>query len=151
MEKILIIIFLLNLFAGCKINGEDMIKNSNVTLREGYINVSGGKVWFKIEGAEKKGIPLLVLHGGPGAPHDYLEPLSKLSDERPVIFYDQLGCGNSDRSSDTSLWNVPRFVEELSIVISELHISKVHILGQSWGSLLVADYYITKKPSGVSV
>lgn len=59
--------------------------------REGYIDVPGGKVWYREIGIERKGIPLLALHGGPGAPHDYLEPIEALGDERPVIFYDQLG------------------------------------------------------------
>ena len=118
--------------------------------REGYIQVAGGKVWYKITGADKKGVPLLVLHGGPGAPHDYLEPLEALADERPVIFYDQLGCGNSDKPSDKSLWTMERFVEELATVRKDLNLEKVHILGQSWGSMLAVDYMLEKKPEGVA-
>jgi len=61
-------------------------ENNSTTVIEGYIPVTGGNVWYKIVGANRKNIPLLVLHGGPGAPHDYLEPLEALSTERPVIF-----------------------------------------------------------------
>src|SRR2546421_539893 len=72
----------------------------------GYISVEGGNVWYSIVGAGKAGIPLLTLHGGPGYPHDYLKPLEQLSDERPVILYDQLGCGKSDRPPNRALWRV---------------------------------------------
>ncbi len=119
-------------------------------VREGFIEVRGGKVWYRIAGVHQKGTPLLVLHGGPGAPHDYLEPLEPLSDERPVVFYDQLGCGNSDRPRDKSLWTVGRFVDELAQVREALRLDKVHILGQSWGALLAVDYLLTKKPGGVA-
>lgn len=120
------------------------------TVKEGYIQVTGGKVWYRIVGADKKGIPLLTLHGGPGAPHDYFEPLEALGDERPVIFYDQLGCGNSERPSDTALWTVERFVEELQQVRTALHLDKVHLLGGSWGTMLAVEYMLRKKPEGVA-
>lgn len=126
----------------------DKIKNSR-GLIGGYVSVTGGKVWYRIVGADNKAIPLLVLHGGPGAPHDYLEPLEALCDERPVIFYDQLGCGNSDKPDDISLWTVEHFVEELALIREALQLKKVHILGQSWGSMLAVDYMLTRKPAGV--
>ncbi len=116
---------------------------------EGFIDVTGGKVYYRIVGADKPGIPLLALHGGPGAAHDYLEPLEALADERPVIFYDQLGCGSSDRPGDTTLWTLERFVDELATIRKELGLKKVHIMGQSWGSMLAAEYMVTKKPAGV--
>lgn len=82
-------------------------------IQEGYIPVSGGRIWYRMVGSGSA-IPLLALHGGPGVPHDYLEPLAALADERPIIFYDQLGCGKSDRPDDSSLWRIPRFVENFS-------------------------------------
>lgn len=117
--------------------------------KDGFIDVVGGKVWFKIVGSGGKGIPLLVLHGGPGVPHDYLEPLEELADERSVIFYDQLGCGNSDKPDDPALWVLERFVEELSQVRVALQLDTVHILGQSWGSMLATAYMQDKRPKGV--
>ncbi|MCK9399465.1 MAG: proline iminopeptidase-family hydrolase [Bacteroidales bacterium] len=119
------------------------------SIKEGMINVTGGQVWYRIVGADKTGIPLLTLHGGPGAPHDYLETLEALADERPVIFYDQLGCGNSDKPSDSTLWNVARFVEELEQVRTALNLEKVHIMGQSWGTMLAVEYVLRKKPEGI--
>lgn len=130
-----------NTLVSCKNAGEDL----NPSIREGMIQVSGGKVWYRIVGADKKGIPLIALHGGPGAPHDYLESLEALADERPVIFYDQLGCGNSDRPSDTSLWNISRFEEELQQVRDALNLNEVHILGASWGTMLGVQYALSGK------
>lgn len=121
----------------------------NARVIEGYIPVTGGSIWYKIVGANRKNIPLLVLHGGPGAPHDYLESLEALSDERPVIFYDQLGCGNSDRPGDLSLWTIERFVNELEQVRTYLELDKMHLLGQSWGTMLAVDYMLAKKPKDV--
>ena len=119
---------------------------TNLT-REGHISVPGGRVWYKIVGSGDT-IPLLVLHGGPSFPHNYLKPLESLSDERPVVFYDQLGCGNSDRPEDPNLWHTERFVEELAKVRQSLNLEQVHILGHSWGSMLAIDYALTK-PEGI--
>ena len=118
-------------------------------VREGMIAVPGGNVYYRVFGADKPGIPLLVVHGGPGAPHNYLLVLQALADERPVVFYDQLGCGKSERPSDTTLWNIPRFVEELSAVREFLKLDSVHLLGQSWGTMLAVSYLLQKHPGGV--
>ena len=116
---------------------------------EGNIEVKGGKIWYQIAGPKSRGIPLLTIHGGPGAPHNYLRPLIAFKQERPVIFYDQLGCGNSERPSDLSLWTIERFVDELEQIRNELKLDKVHILGQSWGTMLALEYYLNKNPKGV--
>ncbi|MFE4570765.1 proline iminopeptidase-family hydrolase [Paenibacillus chitinolyticus] len=116
---------------------------------EGYIEVPGGKVWYSLAG-EGGGTPLLVLHGGPGNTHDPLKAaLHVLGDQRPVIFYDQLGGGNSDRPEDASLWHTERFIDELACVREALGLDEVHILGHSWGTMLAASYLIERKPTGV--
>lgn len=117
----------------------------NVT--EGFIPVTGGNVWYRISG-DGPGIPLLILHGGPGSKSSDNDPLRQLGTERPVIHYDQLGCGKSDRPTDTKLWTVERYVEELEQVITALKLEEVHILGHSWGTMLAASY-LAKKPKGV--
>jgi proline iminopeptidase len=111
---------------------------------EGYIDVSGGRVWYRSVG--KGGVPLLCLHGGPGFTHYYLEPLEDLADRRRVIFYDQLGCGRSDRPSDMSLWTVSRFVEELVTVRAALHLDRLHLFGSSWGGMLAMQYVLDHQP-----
>lgn len=115
---------------------------------EGFADVPGGRVRYHISGAEESGIPLLVLHGGPGCTSDYLEPLAALGG-RPVVFYDQLGCGDSDRPDDSSLWTLERYVEELAAVREALGLDCVHILGQSWGTMLAVEYMLTHRPDGV--
>ncbi|KIL34393.1 proline iminopeptidase [Cohnella kolymensis] len=116
---------------------------------EGYIDVPGGRVWY-IRVGEGGKTPLLVLHGGPGNTHDPLRSvLDVLADERPVIFYDQLGSGNSDRPDDPSLWRTERFVDELVRVREALDLKEVHLLGHSWGTMFAASYLINREHSGV--
>ena len=113
---------------------------------EGHVEVPGGRVWYRIAGADQPGTPLLCLHGGPGMPHDYLEPLEDLAVSRPVIFYDQLGCGKSDRPADESLWTFGRFVEELAVVRAALGLERPHLFGNSWGGWLALQYTIDRRP-----
>lgn len=120
-----------------------------ITVKEGYIPVADGRVWYRITGADRSTVPLLCLHGGPGAPHDYLETMEGFSTVRPVIFYDQMGCGNSKRPGDPDHWTIQSFVDELEQVRNALGLPRVHILGQSWGTILSFEYMIRKKPAGV--
>lgn len=114
---------------------------------EGMISVERRyQIWYRRVG--NGGIPLLTLHGGPGAGHDYLEPLEGLATERPIIFYDQLGCGNSDQPDDRSLWRIERFVAEVDTVRQALGLAQIHLLGQSWGGWLAIEYMLTH-PAGV--
>jgi proline-specific peptidase len=111
---------------------------------EGFVDVPGGRVWYRSAGAGR--VPLLVLHGGPGAGHDYLEPIGRLASERPVVFYDQLGCGRSDRPDDPGLWRIERFVDELARVRKALGLSRIHLFGHSWGGFLAIEYLLGKPP-----
>jgi len=115
--------------------------------RQGMIDVPGGRVWYRIVGSGHR-TPLLVLHGGPGAPSYYLKPLAALGNDRPVVFYDQLGAGHSDQPNDTTLWRIDRFVAELARVREALGLKEVHLYGTSWGTMLATDYMLTH-PSGV--
>lgn len=126
-------------FAGCGSKG--------LSPRSGMVEVPGGKVWYQIVGSGAK-TPLLVLHGGPGIPSDYLRNLDGVAADRPVIFYDQLGCGRSPAPDDTALWTITRFVRELEGVRAELGLRRVHLLGHSWGTILALEYLKTH-PDGV--
>ena len=117
-------------------------------IREGHISVPGGEVWYKIVGSGSA-TPLLTLHGGPGAGHDYLEPLETLAADRPVVFFDQLGCGKSDKPDDASLWRIERFVEEVAAVREALDLERVHLFGQSWGGWLAIEYMMSE-PAGIA-
>jgi proline-specific peptidase len=114
----------------------------------GHIPVTGGNVWYRRSGGGER-LPLLLLHGGPGAASYYMEPLAeRLAAHRPVVVYDQLGCGRSDRPEDTSLWTVDRSVQELEQVRAALGLDRCHLLGQSWGGWLAIDY-MARQPEGI--
>lgn len=108
---------------------------------------SGHRLWCRIVG-KGDAVPLLTLHGGPGAGHDYLEPLEALASERPVIFYDQLGCGRSDKPDAIPMWTIERFADEIDEVRAALGLERVHVLGQSWGGWLGIEY-LTRQPRGL--
>ena len=104
-----------------------------VQVKEGTVPFRGHDVWYRIVGVEEQPmqLPLVCLAGGPGAPWDYLSPLEALSADRRVVFYDQLGCGNSAVTADPELWNVDMFVEEQAELMRALDLEQYHLLGQS--------------------
>ena len=110
--------------------------------RTGYADVPGGRVWWRMDGSRhlKSGrAPLIALHGGPGGAHDYLVPLAALAEERTVVLYDQLDCGQSDTPNDPANWTVERFVAELDAVRAALGIERFILLGHSWGGLIAVE------------
>jgi L-proline amide hydrolase len=120
---------------------------------EGRAEFEGHETWYRVEGELGTGgpAPLVTLHGGPGANHQYLLALTDLAADRPVVFYDQLGCGNSthlpDRGAD--FWTVELFVRQLAALIEHLEIGdRYHVLGQSWGGFLAQEHAFTR-PSGL--
>jgi proline-specific peptidase len=110
--------------------------------------------YYKIIGSLSSNIPLIVLHGGPGAGHEYLLSLSDLHTNFgiPIIFYDQLGCGRStqlpEKAGDESFWTVDLFIHELNTLISyfSLQDAGYYLLGQSWGGMLAGDFASTNPP-----
>ena len=114
---------------------------------QGLVDVPGGRVWYQRVGSGD-GVPLLVLHGGPGFTHEYMRSLEALADTRPVVFYDQLGCGRSDHPQDAGLWTVERSVAELKAVRDALGLTRLHLLGQSWGTMLATEY-VFGRPEGI--
>src|SRR5215217_3558120 len=122
------------------------MEEASLRDEEGTVEVDGYRVWYRQVGSGE--VPLLLLHGGPGAGHDYLEPLEALSVDRTVVFYDQLGCGRSDKPDDRSLWRMERFVSEVDAVRRALGLERVHLLGQSWGGWLAIEYMLSR-PRGI--
>jgi proline-specific peptidase len=121
-------------------------------VSEGRIPYAGGRTWYRIvgDGEEPGRLPLLCLHGGPGAPHDYLEPLRSLADTgRRVIFYDQIGCGRSWVERPPEFWTVGLFLGELRAVREALGLDRIHLFGSSWGGMLAMEYALTQ-PAGVA-
>lgn len=117
---------------------------------EGFVEVKGGRIWYKVVGTGK-GVPLLLIHGGPGSRScEGIPGYSTLGNDRPIIFYDQLGSGHSDRPTDTTLWQLPRFVDEVDALRKALDLKEINILGSSWGGTVAVEYMVTKKPKGVN-
>jgi L-proline amide hydrolase len=112
------------------------------------------ETWYRVTGDLASGsTPLIVAHGGPGGTHDYLLTIADIATSgRPVIHYDQVGNGRSthlrDRGAD--FWTVDLFVRELDNLIDRLGVrARYHLLGQSWGGMLAAEYGV-RQPAGLT-
>jgi proline-specific peptidase len=111
--------------------------------RTGYADAPGGRLWWRMDGVrhiKSSRAPLIAIHGGPGGSHDYLLPLVGLSEERTIILYDQLDCGESDRPNDPRNWTIDRFVAEVDALRKALEIDRCILLGHSWGGLIAVEY-----------
>jgi L-proline amide hydrolase len=112
-------------------------------VSEGYADFRGSRTWYRVSRAlESKATPLLALHGGPGSTHHYFAPLEGLAAERPVVLYDQIGCGSSDHPDDIE-WSVDVFREEVDAVRSQLGLDRIHLLGTSWGGMLALEHVLS--------
>ena len=121
-------------------------------MSEGSIPFNRGfQTWYREEGATEEGkLPVLCLHGGPGAAHDYLEPLFGLAETgRRTVLYDQVGCGKSATPPQALDWTVELFVEEVDAVRDALGLERVHVFGNSWGGMLAMEYALTQ-PDGLA-
>lgn len=114
------------------------------------------KTWYRIVGnlQTTTETPLIVIHGGPGACHDYLLPLTDLATSRVLIFYDQIGNGRSthlpDKAGDEAFWSVDLFHNELDNLISHLGLKgrAIDVFGHSWGGMLAAVWAAMPSSSG---
>ncbi|CDG83143.1 proline iminopeptidase [Janthinobacterium agaricidamnosum NBRC 102515 = DSM 9628] len=106
------------------------------------VPVVGGKykVWTKKIGSGP--VKVLLLHGGPGFTHEYLEAMESFLPQAGIemYYYDQLGCGNSDQPDDPSLWTLPRYLEEVEEVRRGLGLENFVLYGHSWGGILGIEY-----------
>jgi proline iminopeptidase len=117
----------------------------------GWVSVEGGRIWYRLNGRkhlDRGKTPLLCLHGGPGCSHDYLVPLTLLAERRPVILYDQLDCGRSDRPGNRAHWTVDHFVAEIDGVRAQLGLKDVAVFGSSCGGTWVGSYAV-RRPAGL--
>lgn len=112
-----------------------------------------GRTWYRVAGdLDGDGpAPLLIVHGGPGAAHDYLEPVAELARTagRPCVLYDQIGCGRSQHlpEAPAEFWTVELFLGELAALTEQLGIAgRYHLLGQSWGGMLGMEHALREPP-----
>jgi proline iminopeptidase len=105
------------------------------------IPIGGGhNVWTKRVGHSP--IKVLLLHGGPGFSHDYLECFEDFLPQAGIemYHYDQLGCGLSDHPDDDRLWTLQRYIEEVETVRKGLGLENFILYGHSWGGILAIEY-----------
>ena len=117
-------------------------------MRESFVSIGDKKIWYSVYGEDKHNTPILAIHGGPG----FLtmpEVVSDLSDDRPIFFYDQLGCGNSEKATDPRLYSVDYYVDELSKVRTSLGLDSVILMGFSWGTALACLYALNHGCLGI--
>ena len=113
-----------------------------------------GTTWYRVVGDLKSSkTPVMILHGGPGAGHNYCEPIADVLAQtgRAGVLYDQIGCGNSTHLPDKpkEFWTPELFMEELVLLTEHLGISnKYNIVGQSWGGILSFAHAVDK-PKGL--
>jgi len=117
-------------------------------MREGFVETANGRIWYGVCGEGRAKTPVLVLHGGPGF-LSMSEGLAFMWADRPVWFYDQLGCGRSDRAADRDFYTVENYVTELAHVREALGLSEMYLMGFSWGCALACAYMLGRKPGGV--
>ena len=121
----------------------DSIQNGGVKVIPIITSKGTYKVWTKRIGNNPK-IKLLLLNGGPGATHEYFECFENFlpAEGIEIIYYDQLGCGNSYNPNDITLWDLGRYVEEVEQVRKALNLdaSNFYMLGHSWGGILAMEY-----------
>jgi proline iminopeptidase len=122
-----------------------------LAVSEGYLDYLGYRTWYRVVGDRSSGaVPLLALHGGPGSTHHYFGPLERLAGERPIVVYDQLGCGSSDRPDDVE-WSVAVFRDEVEAVRRQLGLERIHLLGTSWGGMLALEHVLSGAEGIVSL
>ncbi len=123
----------------------DRVSRSASVTREGFIPTRHGRIWYRQVGGSSAA-PLLVIAGGPGLPHDYLESLAALATDRAVYFFDALGCGKSDRPELS--WSLAQQLDDLRHVRESLGLSRLHLFGHGSGALLAAEHAL-RAPSGI--
>src|SRR5258708_3842278 len=107
-------------------------------LQEGFVDAHGALVYYKTLG---RGQPLLILHGGPGASHDYFLPhLLPLARRHRLVFIDERGSGRSERLENPRTYTVENMVEDTEAVRQALGLDRVALLGHSYGGILAQAY-----------
>src|SRR2546426_6645700 len=120
-------------------------KNQNVNngspvyvQQEGFVDANGVMIYYRILG---RGEPLLIVHGGPGASHDYFLPyLLPLAHHHKLVFIDERGSGRSQKLEDLSGYTVENMVEDVEAVRIALRLGKITLLGHSYGGALAQAY-----------
>lgn len=123
--------------------------DQEVQVKSGYLELSNSKIWYQkfYTAASQDQVPMICLHGGPGGTLDWFIPLKGLAQSRPLIIYDQSGCGNSiTNDPQFNGWTLEYYLQELQELITALGYDQVYLLGHSWGAMLAAKHVINGDP-----
>src|ERR1051326_9045216 len=114
------------------------LASSVYRMQEGFVDAHGVLIYYKIIG---QGAPLMIVHGGPGASHDYLLPyLLPLMRGNQLVFIDERGSGRSEKLQDATQYTVENMVEDVEAVRQALHLGRISLLGHSYGGVLAQAY-----------
>jgi proline iminopeptidase len=108
---------------------------------EYHIQINSIKHWIKIEGCENETIPLVFLHGGPGGNHYTFERTTghNLSQKRTVVYYEQRGCGRSEKPVSDEDYHLEHLLSDFNAIINWLDVDNVDLLGYSFGGELALE------------
>ncbi|HEY9166858.1 MAG TPA: proline iminopeptidase-family hydrolase [Candidatus Kryptonia bacterium] len=124
--------------AVCQLSGTSDGKNSVYEIKQGFVDANGVLIYYEEIG---KGNPLMIVHGGPGASHDYFLPyLLPLARSFRLIFIDERGSGQSSKLQDPSGYTVENMVEDVEAVRQALGLGTMSLLGHSYGGVLAQAY-----------
>ena len=121
-------------------------------IEERYLPFGPLTTYVRIVGEDHGLAPLVLLHGGPGSSHNYFELLDPLAaaTKRQLIMYDQVGCGQSSLVDDLpAVYTAQTWLAELANLRAQLHLAKIHLLGQSWGGMLALLHLLAPTTTGV--
>lgn len=153
--KPLLFLACLNLFvSSCRKEPKAELKESQIEhnspqtqFREGFVNVEGGKIWYRVLGTGTA-TPVISIHGGPGGTHRSFYQFETIAQDRPLILFDQLGSGKSTHHQDTTLLKVENFVDQVHALRQAMELEEVYLHGHSWGTALALESYLAH-PEGV--
>lgn len=108
------------------------------TARQGLLSLDDARIFYEVVGS---GEPIVVVHGGPGLDHEYLQPgLDVLATRHTLVYYDQRGTGRSEAALEESVINFDVFVEDIDRLREALGYERVSVLGHSFGALMAMEF-----------
>ncbi len=138
-KSVVMTIVFASMFLGCRTNSTKTTASDNVyKIQQGFVDANGVMIYYEEIG---KGEPLMIVHGGPGASHDYFLPyLLPLAKNNRLVFIDERGSGQSQRLEDATQYTVENMVEDVEAVRKALDLGKMSLLGHSYGGVLAQAY-----------
>ena len=131
--------------SGCSASGPKAVTPGVYDVQDRFVDANGVLIYTTSLG---QGDPLVIVHGGPGASHDYFLPyLLPLARHNRLVFIDERGSGKSERLEDVSKYTVENMVEDVEAVRQALGLGRINLLGHSFGGVLAQAYALKYQPN----